>query len=342
MARKKATLLDVAQKANVSKSTVSQYLNRRYEYMSAETKQRIQQAIEELGYQPNVLARSLKQKTTATIGVIVANLLHRFTTEITRAIEDYCHMYDYHVIICNTDEDPAKEKKYIDMLRAKQVDGVIIIPTCRNDEVYRQLAQDHYPVVLLDRKVEGVPFPTVVMDNIHSAYVCTSHLIDRGHRNIAIITPPTNISTRAERIQGYRAAMQDHGITGNDQYVRSVPIREVAQQVRELLQLEQPPTALLAGNDLVLMEVLPYLLEQKVRIPEDLALVSIDDVEFAKFISPPLTTLKHPAVQMAYKAAELLLEQTKNKAALAPEIHSFSGTLQVRQSCGPHQVPSAK
>ncbi|SDC16859.1 transcriptional regulator, LacI family [Paenibacillus sp. UNCCL117] len=333
---KKATLQDVANTAKVSKSTVSQYLNQRYEYMSTETKMRIEQTIEALEYQPNIIARSLKQKTTATIGVIVANLLHRFSTEITRAIEDYCHAHDYHVIVCNTDEDPSKEKKYIDMLKAKQVDGLIIIPTCQNDEVYRQLVDEQYPVVFLDRKVDGLPINMVVMDNVHSAYTCTSHLISQGHKEIAIITPPLNISTRSERIQGYKAALLDHGIKFSDQYVRSVNLSEVARQMNELFQMKKPPTALLAGNDLVLMEVLPYLLKNNIRIPDELAVAVIDDVSFADFVSPPLTTFKHPAVEMANKAAELMLGQIKSRELpeIGSNIISFNGRLQVRKSSG--------
>ncbi|WP_248924012.1 substrate-binding domain-containing protein [Paenibacillus hamazuiensis] len=333
---KKATLLDVAKTAKVSKSTVSQYLNQRYEYMSAETKMRIEQTIKALEYQPNFIARSLKQKTTATIGVIVANLLHRFSTEITRAIEDYCHVHDYHVIVCNTDEDPSKEKKYIDMLKAKQVDGLIIVPTCQNDEVYRQLVNEHYPVVFLDRKVENLPVHTVVMDNIHSSYTCTSHLISQGHKDIAIITPPLNISTRSERIQGYKAALQDHGIGFDPLYVRSVNISEVTRQLEELFQTKKPPSALLAGNDLVLMEILPYLLKNNIRIPDELAVAVIDDVNFADFVSPPLTTFKHPAVEMANKAAELMLGQIKSRELpdTGSNVISFKGKLQVRKSCG--------
>ena len=120
---------DVAEKAGVSKSTVSQYLNGRFEYMSAETKKRIQTAIEALGYRPNQVAKSLKQKRTSTIGLIVANILHRFSTLVCRAVEDTCHEQDYHAIICNADDNPEKERKYIDMLRAKQVDGILVIPS---------------------------------------------------------------------------------------------------------------------------------------------------------------------------------------------------------------------
>jgi LacI family kdg operon repressor len=334
---KRATLSDVAKSSNVSKSTVSQYLNHRYEYMSAETKARIEAAIDELGYQPNILARSLKQKTTATIGVIVANLLHRFSTEVTRAIEDYCHHHDYHVIICNTDEDPSKEKKYVEMLIAKQVDGLIIVPTCNNMELYQRFVDDHYPVVFLDRKMEGLPLPTVVMDNIGSSYICTSHLIAHGHRKIAIMTPPRHISSRAERIEGYEAALRDHGIPIRPEFIKSTRIDEAIPELARMLALEDRPTALLAGNDLILMEVLSYMMENGIRFPEDIALVLIDDVNFTDFLPSPLTTFEHPVGRMGRKAAEMLLDQIKSGQTTASpdsQLVVFKGSLQVRKSCG--------
>src|SRR5690606_32142751 len=129
---KTVTMADVAQQAGVSKSTVSQFVNNRFDYMSEETKKRVEQAIMELDYRPNILARSLKQKTTTTIGVIVANILHTFSSQIIRTIEDACNEADFHVMVCNADDDPVKERKYIEMLRAKQVDGIIILPTGSN------------------------------------------------------------------------------------------------------------------------------------------------------------------------------------------------------------------
>lgn len=123
---KRITIQDVARLAGVSKSTISQYLNKRYDYMSEETKKRIEAAINELGYEPNFIARSLKQKKTSTIAVIVANILHSFSTKVIRAVEDYCNENGFHVIVCNADDDPEKEANYIRMLRAKQVDGMIV------------------------------------------------------------------------------------------------------------------------------------------------------------------------------------------------------------------------
>src|SRR5690554_6439026 len=132
---KRITIADVAKHAGVSKSTVSQFLNKRYDYMGEDTKKRIEDSIKQLHYRPNILARSLKQKSTTTIGIIVANILHNFSTQVMRAIEDVCHKYDFHVIVCNADDNPDKEKNYIEMLQAKQVDGIILFPTGDNEEL---------------------------------------------------------------------------------------------------------------------------------------------------------------------------------------------------------------
>ena len=344
--RKKVTLSDVARAAKVSKSTVSQYLNHRYEYMSDETRSRIEKTIKELGYRPNFLARSLKQKKTATIGVIVANILHRFTTEITRAIEDYCHSHDYHVIVCNTDETPSKEKKYIEMLIAKQVDGLVIIPTGENVDLYTKIAKEHYPVVFLDRKVEQVPVPTVVMDNFHAAYECATHLIGNGHHAISLITAPLSISTRIERVEGFLAALKDHGLEQSEKYIRNVPIRDIPETVSQLLSMPDPPTALLAGNDLVLMEILRYVMDHHVHVPQDIALAVIDDVSFADFLDPTLTTYKQPAVEMATKAAEILLSKIESRQKSDHQemdgnddmVIRFRGQLKIRKSSGPNRT----
>lgn len=161
----KVTMADVATKAGVSKSTVSQYINNRYEYMAESTKKRIQQAVKELGYIPNYAAKSLKQKKSSTIGVIVANILHTFSTEIIRAIEDVCEKNGFHLFVCNADDNPDKEREYIDMLMAKQVDGLIIFPTDGNSSFYNTLRESDFPIVFLDRKTEQEIYPTLMLDN---------------------------------------------------------------------------------------------------------------------------------------------------------------------------------
>ncbi|MGG3924188.1 LacI family DNA-binding transcriptional regulator, partial [Geobacillus thermodenitrificans] len=218
---KKVTMADVAKLANVSKSTVSQYLNKRYEYMSEETRKRIAQAIEELGYQPNVIARSLKQKTTATIGVIVFNMLHMLTTQVLHAIEEECQKREFQVIVCNSGDDPEKERKYIDMLLAKQVDGLIVFPTGKNEDVYHRLVAERFPIVFVDRMVPGVEADSVLLDNFGAAEMAVDYLAAHGYDRIAIVTPPlvAHNVPRMERLQGFRMAMEKRGLKVDDRSV---------------------------------------------------------------------------------------------------------------------------
>src|SRR4051794_18404560 len=208
----KVTMADVAKAAGVSKSTVSQYLNKRFEYMGEKTKQKIEEAIKTLGYQPNYIARSLKQKRTSMVGIIVANIMHYFSTEVSRAIEDFCHTHDLHAIVCNADDDPEKEKKYIEMLRAKQVDGLIIFPTGQNNDLYKTMVRQGYPVVFVDRTVENLDAFSVITDNTDSTYKAIQHVIEKGHQNIAFVVQPLTVSTRLDRLAGYKQALTDAGL----------------------------------------------------------------------------------------------------------------------------------
>ncbi|ARI77972.1 LacI family DNA-binding transcriptional regulator [Halobacillus mangrovi] len=312
---RKVTIADVAAQANVSKSTVSQYLNKRYDYMGEKTKEKVKAAIEELGYQPNIVARSLKQKSTKTIGVIVANILHTFTTEVTRAIEDFCNGSDFHTIICNADDDPDKEKHYIEMLRAKQVDGLIIFPTGNNRELYQRMLDDQYPVVFLDRSVQDIPVSAVLLDNEKASQLAVDHLVQKGYEKIGIITTSiiNHITPRLERIQGYEEAIRKHGLQLNENYVKSAEPSEIQDRLNELLNLDTPPEAIVAGNDLVLIEVLKYVKQNHIRIPEELAVIGIDDVSFASFYTPAITTVAQPTFKMGKMAAEVLLDKISKK-----------------------------
>ncbi|MFB4475856.1 LacI family DNA-binding transcriptional regulator, partial [Oceanobacillus caeni] len=184
---RRITISDVAEHAGVSKSTVSQYLNKRYDYMGKKTKERIEHAVKELGYSPNIIARSLKQKSTMTIGVIVANILHVFSTQVIRAIEDFCNEKDFHVIICNADDDPEKEKRYIEMLQSKQVDGIIAFPTGGNVELYKALIEVQFPVVFMDRIIPGIEIDTVILDNEKASFLAVEEFLRKGYREIGML-----------------------------------------------------------------------------------------------------------------------------------------------------------
>ncbi|MFK3960698.1 LacI family DNA-binding transcriptional regulator [Guptibacillus hwajinpoensis] len=329
------TMADVAKKAQVSKSTVSQYLNKRYDYMSEKTKVRIEEAIKELGYQPNIVARSLKQKSTKTIGVIVANILHTFSTEVSRAVEDVCHEKGFHTIICNADDDPVKEKRYIEMLRAKQVDGLIIFPTGNNRELYKQMLDEEYPLVFLDRLVPDIPASSIMLNNEKASELAVEHFVRKGHKRIAIMTTSfiDNISSRYERVEGYKKALIERNIELKEDYIQCVDPDLIASSLEKMLALPSPPDCIIAGNDFVLKEVLRFAKQQSLRIPEDLSVIGIDDVPYASFFTPPITAVAQPTFKMGKMAAEILLDKINKTTRIndQPE-YRFEPKLMIRES----------
>ncbi|KAB2330999.1 LacI family DNA-binding transcriptional regulator [Bacillus mesophilum] len=332
---KKVTIADVAKHAGVSKSTVSQYLNQRFDYMREETKIRIEETINELGYKPNILARSLKQKSTTTIGVIVANILHVFSTQVIRAIEDVCNEKDFHVIICNADDQPEKEKKYIDMLRAKQVDGLILFPTGKNVEQYQELISENYPVVFIDRLINGLQTDTVLLDNEKASFLAVDSFVKHGYSKIAVLSPPIepDVTPRVERLSGYKKALEHHQLSIREEFIVSGKTTDMQSLIHHLFQLSDPPKAILATNDRSLMELLSYVKKNKLSIPKDIGLIGIDDVSFADIYNPGLTTVAQPAFEMGEKAAELLFKRIQEKEEPnQAEIYRFEPTLIQRES----------
>ncbi|MEH7072794.1 LacI family DNA-binding transcriptional regulator [Neobacillus drentensis] len=318
----KVTMADVAKAAGVSKSTVSQYLNNRFEYMGEKTKLKIQEAIEELGYQPNFIARSLKQKRTSMVGIIVANITHYFSTEISRAIEDFCHTHDLHAIVCNADDDPEKEKKYIEMLRAKQVDGLIIFPTGQNNDLYESMVRQGYPVVFVDRRVENLEVFSVITDNAESTYKAVQHFIEQGHQNIAFVVQPLKVSTRIDRLAGYKKALVDAGLEVNPNLIIEASISDMKSELERLFSLEGKPTALFAANDRVFLEVGEFLKEKGIKLDNELELAVFDNIPFAHLLDAPISFITQPATEMGKKAAELLFGQI-NKENNPPEVFVF-------------------
>jgi LacI family kdg operon repressor len=331
----KITMADVAREAGVSKSTVSQYLNGRYEYMSITTKDKIAVAIQALDYRPNVLARSLKQKRTFTIGVIVANMLHQFSLEVCRGIESYCREQGISVILCNTDEDEAREREDLELLRSKQVDGVIAFPSGQLKPLYQKLVQEGFPLVFVDRKLEGVQVSHVVVDNEQAAYTATEHLIEAGHRQIAMLTAPLSISTRVERVHGYTRAMQEK-LPQIAPMIISEEVKQLRHQLSTWEAQQQLPTAIIAGNDLVLLEVLAFLKERQLQIPQDMALIVFDNIPFAELMNPTLSTIVQPSHDMGRQAAEMLIAsisaESTHQEPPAIQEKQFTCTLMIRES----------
>ncbi|MES9683626.1 LacI family DNA-binding transcriptional regulator [Gottfriedia acidiceleris] len=313
----KITITDVAKAAGVSKSTVSQFLNKKYEYMGEKTKLKIEETIKQLGYQPNYIARSLKQKRTSMVGIIVANSIHYFSAEVIRAIEDFCHKHDLHAIVCNADDDPEKEKQYIEMLRAKQVDGLIIFPTGHNNALYENMNKTGYPVVFMDRRIENPNVFSVLTDNQESTYKAVKKFIEKGHQNIAFVVQPLTISPRIDRLEGYKKALFDAGIKPNLDFIIEASLTEMKSKLEKLFSSEKKPTVLIAANDRVFLMVMKFLKEKKIKLGKELELVVFDNIPFAQLLEFPLSIIIQPAAEMGEKAAELLFEQI-NKTDLEP------------------------
>ncbi|QEY91668.1 Hexuronate utilization operon transcriptional repressor ExuR [Bacillus amyloliquefaciens] len=264
----------------------------------------------------------------------MANILHTFSTQVIRAVEDYFHEQGFHIIVCNADDEPEKEKKYIEMLRAKQVDGIIIFPTGENLSLYEKMKRDTFPVVFMDRTIEELGIPTVMLDNHHAAGLAVDRFIESGIKRIAIITTSIirEISPRVERIEGYKKALDRHGMMVRDEYIKTADAADISNVLSELFSLEEPPKAILAANDIVLVEVLKYMKEHDMTIPDKAAVIGIDEVPFAGFFTPPITTIVQPAAEMARKAGSLLLRQIQEKDGGEKRIHRYKPVLLARQS----------
>lgn len=331
------TIDDVAKLANVSKSTVSQYLNNRYEYMGAETKIRIEKAIEELHYIPNHIGRSLKQKRTSMIGVIVANILHTFSTKFTRAIEDLCNEKGIHVILCNADDDPIKERKYIEMLRARQVDGLFVFPTSGNRDLYEKMLAEDYPLVFIDRFVEDLNIDAVLIDNYEATRLAVQHFLSQGYEKMGILTTTlvNQVTPRVERVEGFRKAVQENGLPVHEEWIKGVKIDQMQAALGDMFENPIKPQAMLAGNDLTLMEILKFVKHNRLKIPEDLAIIGIDHVSFASFYEPSITTIVQQIDEIAERAFELMDQKVNQKARTVSEkqIIRISPKLIERNSC---------
>lgn len=332
---KKITMQDVAERAGVSKSTVSQYINNRFEFMAVPTKLRVELAIKELGYIPNYVAKSLKQKKSGTIGVIVANILHTFSTEIIRAIEDFCEKSGFHLFVCNADDQPEKERAYIDMLIAKQVDGLIIFPTNGNDDLYEQLKKAGFPIVFVDRKINQAIFPTLLLDNESASQIAVRQLEKKGHQKIGLVSTSIakKVTPRMERISGFKKTVQALGLVLKEEWIIAEERHQIGEKLQMIWESNDRPEAFFATNDLALIELLKFVKKKGLAIPEDIGIITIDDSPFLEIATTPITVIKQPTFEIGKDAAETLLKLIESKTfELEYEARRYSPILVERES----------
>jgi len=326
------TIRDVAARAGVSSTTVSHVINRTRP-VSADLRARVEQAMAELGFQPNALARSLRRKRTHTLGMIVPDSANPFFAEVGRGIEDTSFAAGYSVILGNSDGDPARELLYMDLLIQKQVDGVLLAPTGSRTELAVTLQMRKIPTVVIDRDIPGASADRVHIDNAAGGYLATRHLIELGHRRIGYIGGPADRGPVPDRSAGYRQALREAGLPLDEALVVDGNFQDSGGYSggRTLLALRQRPSAIFAGNDLMAIGVLAAAHEEGVPVPQELSVIGFDDIHLARYINPALTTVAQPKYELGVIAAQLLLARL-GQTDLPPQRRLLQAHLVVRQS----------
>ena len=326
------TIKDVARLVGVSTATVSHVINNT-RHVSEGLKKKILEAIDELHYHPNAVARSLVKKKTHTIGIIISDILNPFYTAIVRGIEDVTYESGYNVMLCNSDEDPEKEVLYIQILLERRIDG-LVISSAFQDGVHPLISKlKMVPLVTIVRKVRGSACDSVFGDNVEGVYQAVRHLIQLGHRRIAIISGPRGLSSGEERLLGYQKALGDHGITVDSNFIKFGDFKRESGYTltKEVLQQKEGPTALFVANNQMTIGALNAVNELSLRVPEDLSLASFDDMEWYSFLNPPLTTVEQSPYVMGKTAGEMLLQRINRKRKGVKKI-VIPSRLIVRQS----------
>jgi LacI family repressor for deo operon, udp, cdd, tsx, nupC, and nupG len=335
----RVSIKDIARAAAVSHSTVSRALSNS-PLVSAETRDRIQRLAREMGYSPDARARSLVMGKTQTIGVVVTTIADPFIAEVVQGIETTAHEHDYTVILASSNAEPEREIAAVEMLHSKRVDGVVVTSSRVGALYQAHLDRLRVPVVLLNShsKESGSYTFSINVDNRHGAFLATDHLIQLGHRRIAYITGPANHSDDEDRLAGCREALALAGIPFDPVLV--IPgtgrVGGGERALPQLMGLDDPPSAVFCYNDMTAIGLLAAAGDLNLSVPRDLAVVGFDDIPFASYVEPPLTTVAQPKPEMGRRAVEMVLALLADEGAVGQAVSDVvvRGKLIVRESSG--------
>jgi LacI family transcriptional regulator len=339
MADPPVTLRDVAVRAGVHPATASRALNPETRILvSEDTARRVLDAAAELGYTPNPVARSLRTRRSHTIGVLIPDLNNPLFPPIVRGLEDRLAAAGYVALIGNTDSDDLRERMVFDQMRARHVDGLVLATARLRHPLLAEASRADLPVVLINRLAQDYSFPSVSVDNERGVRMAVSHLAALGHRRIAHIAGPQEMSTGLSRYRGFVTAMESGGLTVDPELVvfaKSFTVEEGLRCGRLLLERGAGCTAIAAGNDMLAVGCYAALDETGLSCPEDVSVVGFNDMPFIDRLRPPLTTIRFPHYQVGTEAAQLLLERIAEHAGpvkilyLAPELVIRGSTARV-------------
>jgi LacI family transcriptional regulator len=330
-----AKMEDVAREANVSLTTVSHVLNGTRK-VNPETAAAVKEAMRKVGYVPNTLARALAGAASSTIGVAVSALTNHYFSESVRAIEAECARHGLMMFFADTHDDPQQELKVVQSLHQRQVDGIVLAPT--RDPGLRTmeyLRANKIASVLIDRTIP-CEFDQVGVENKLSSMELVSHLIkEHGHRRIGLISGAAGLSTTDERIAGYRGALKKTGLPFDAGLIRcgESSLEPARLATTQLLGLDNPPTAIMAANNLMTIGTMHALRDAHIDVPKKMALVGFDDFDWADYFSPRLTVMAQPLEELGARSVQLLIKRI-NAPDEKPRIVKLAPSLRLRNSCG--------
>lgn len=345
MSNNKVTIADVARLANVSPSTVSNFLNGRTERMRPDTRERVERAIAQLGYRPNQAARQLKTGHAPFIGLVVPSVANPFYGIFARHVEESALANGYQVLLGNSDRDPERERRYAEELWSYGVRGMVFGSSLTHLSHLADLIERGLHVVAFDRPIQDadqVVIDGVGVDNAQGMRLATRHLIGLGHRRIAFVSGPIRTVSRLDRLAGYKSALMDAGIEPDPDLIWQGETREGfgdsgavqlgRQAAHELLSLPNPPTAIITINDMYAFGVYAGAKELGMSIPDDLSVVGFDDIDLTEVVEPPLTTIRQPIADIAAKAVSLIITRLEGGQEMPYQYHVLPAQLIVRRS----------
>jgi LacI family transcriptional regulator len=336
------TIKDVARRAGVSTATVSHVINES-RAVGTETKKKVRAAIKALKYRPDGIARSLRVNQTGTIAVLIADVTNPFFAEFVRGVEDAAHARSerYNLLLCNTEENAAREQRALDLVLGRRIDGIVMAPTGGNEELLADLAQSGLPIVFGDRKLKGVAADTVVANNVEAAGELVRHLIALGHKRIGLMEADLTASAIEERVVGFREAMASAGLAIDPAHVAksASTIDDATVAAGRLIDVEPRPDAVFCTNNFMTLGMMQAVAERGLRCPQDIAMAGFDDFPWARAFQPRLTVVAQPAYEIGREAAMLLFDRISGRRTGPTLQMVLNAKLVVRDSCGASLKP---
>ncbi|AJY73822.1 LacI family DNA-binding transcriptional regulator [Paenibacillus beijingensis] len=328
------TIKDVALKANVSIATVSRVLNQS-KPVSKAVRERVLEVVEELGFNPNPVARTLIMKESRLIGVLIPGIENMFISIFVQAIEEELFKHNYTTLLCNTNRDLDVELHYLKLLKEKYVDGVVLLTSAPKPKQIQFFENHAVPVVFASHTDQEGRFSCINIDDYQATYDATRYLIQLGHRKIAFFGGPRVYVQIVRRLAGYKQALADYGIEYDEKliYEQDYDIESGYESGMKLFRQEDRPTAICCVSDMVAIGAIRAADDSGLRVPEDISVMGFDDIPIAKAYRPGITTVRQPVYELGVQAAQMLLKQIREKEDYVPEVKLLPHEIIVRGSC---------